>query len=318
MNIAQNITALIGRTPLVRLNALTEGLSCEVVAKLESFNPAHSVKDRIGLSMIRAAEQAGQISPGETTLIEATSGNTGIALAMVAAAKGYQLILTMPESMSKERRAILRAYGAKLVLTPAHRGMPGAVVEAERISARISSSFILRQFDNPANPKVHAETTAEEIWSDTEGHLDGIVAGIGTGGTIMGISLALKQRNPDLHVVGVEPDESPVLSGGPGGPHSIQGIGAGFVPSVLDLSLIDEIYRVDGPTAEGYAHRLAQEEGLFVGISSGAAVAAALAVAARSELKDKRLVVIFPDFGERYLSAPAFRDLQHGQSDEIG
>ncbi|MBU1431520.1 cysteine synthase A [Myxococcota bacterium] len=306
MKIAQDITALIGHTPLVRINALARGLRAEVLAKLERFNPTGSVKDRLALGMIDAAERAGQIQPGVSTLIEATSGNTGIGLAMVAAAKGYELILTMPEDMSKERRAVLSAYGARLVLTPAHRGMPGAVVEAERLARHLPNAFIPRQFDNPANPQTHQDTTAEEIWADTDGRLDALVAGVGTGGTLVGISRALKPRLPQLHVVAVEPAESPVLSGGVGGPHPIQGIGPGFMPKIMDRALIDEVLTVDGPTATDLTRRLAREEGLFMGISSGAAICAALAVAARPELEGGRVVVILPDFGERYLSAGLF------------
>jgi cysteine synthase A len=308
MPIAPDITSLVGRTPLVRLNRLTERSGClaEVVAKLESFNPTASVKDRIAGSMVQAAEQAGTIAPGRTVLVEPTSGNTGIALAMVAAARGYRLILTMPDTMSTERRAMLRAYGAELQLTPGNEGMQGALDLAKELVSEIPEAYLLQQFNNPANPAVHAATTAEEIWSDTEGKIDVLVAGVGTGGTITGCARVLKQRNPDLKVIAVEPAASPVLAGGAPGPHRIQGIGAGFVPSVFDSSLIDEILGVTDQDAMEVGRRLAKEEGLLSGVSSGAAVAAALRVGERPEMAGKRIVVILASFGERYLSTPMF------------
>ena len=308
MSIAPDITSLVGRTPLVRLNRLPERSGClaEVVAKLESFNPTASVKDRIAGSMVQAAEQAGTIAPGRTVLVEPTSGNTGIALAMVAAARGYRLILTMPDTMSTERRAMLRAYGAELQLTPGNEGMQGALDLAKELVSEIPEAYLLQQFNNPANPAVHAATTAEEIWSDTEGEIDALVAGVGTGGTITGCARVLKQRNPDLKVIAVEPAASPVLAGGAPGPHRIQGIGAGFVPSVFDQSLIDEILGVTDQDAMEVGRRLAKEEGLLSGVSSGAAVAAALRLGQRPEMAGKRIVVILASFGERYLSTPMF------------
>ena len=308
MSIAPDITSLVGRTPLVRLNRLPERSGClaEVVAKLESFNPTASVKDRIAGSMVQAAEQAGTIAPGRTVLVEPTSGNTGIALAMVAAARGYRLILTMPDTMSTERRAMLRAYGAELQLTPGNEGMQGALDLAKELVSEIPEAYLLQQFNNPANPAVHAATTAEEIWSDTEGEIDALVAGVGTGGTITGCARVLKQRNPDLKVIAVEPAASPVLAGGTPGPHRIQGIGAGFVPSVFDQSLIDEILGVTDQDAMEVGRRLAKEEGLLSGVSSGAAVAAALRLGQRPEMAGKRIVVILASFGERYLSTPMF------------
>jgi cysteine synthase A len=308
MSIATDITDLVGRTPLVRLNRLPERSGClaEVVAKLESFNPTASVKDRIAGSMVQAAEQAGTIAPGRTVLVEPTSGNTGIALAMVAAARGYRLILTMPDTMSTERRAMLRAYGAELQLTPGNEGMQGALDLAKELVSEIPEAYLLQQFNNPANPAVHAATTAEEIWSDTEGEIDALVAGVGTGGTITGCARVLKQRNPDLKVIAVEPAASPVLAGGTPGPHRIQGIGAGFVPSVFDQSLIDEILGVTDEDAMEVGRRLAKEEGLLSGVSSGAAVAAALRLGQRPEMAGKRIVVILASFGERYLSTPMF------------
>ena len=308
MSIAPGITDLVGRTPLVRLNRLPERSGClaEVVAKLESFNPTASVKDRIAGSMVQAAEQAGTIAPGRTVLVEPTSGNTGIALAMVAAARGYRLILTMPDTMSTERRAMLRAYGAELQLTPGNEGMQGALDLARELVSEIPEAYLLQQFDNPANPAVHAATTAEEIWSDTGGEIDALVAGVGTGGTITGCARVLKQRNPDLKVIAVEPAASPVLAGGAPGPHRIQGIGAGFVPSVFDQSLIDEILGVSDQEAMDVGRRLAREEGLLSGVSSGAAVAAALRLGKRPEMAGKRIVVILASFGERYLSTPMF------------
>ena len=308
MSIASDITDLVGRTPLVRLNRLPEHSGClaELVAKLESFNPTASVKDRIAGSMVQAAEQAGTIAPGRTVLVEPTSGNTGIALAMVAAARGYRLILTMPDTMSTERRAMLRAYGAELQLTPGNEGMQGALDLAKELVSEIPEAYLLQQFNNPANPAVHAATTAEEIWSDTEGEIDALVAGVGTGGTITGCARVLKQRNPDLKVIAVEPAVSPVLAGGAPGPHRIQGIGAGFVPSVFDHSLIDEILGVSDQEAMDVGRRLAREEGLLSGVSSGAAVAAALRLGQRPEMAGKRIVVILASFGERYLSTPMF------------
>jgi cysteine synthase A len=308
MSIAPDITDLVGRTPLVRLNRLPERSGClaELVAKLESFNPTASVKDRIAGSMVQAAEQAGTIAPGRTVLVEPTSGNTGIALAMVAAARGYRLILTMPDTMSTERRAMLRAYGAELQLTSGNEGMQGALDLARELVSEIPEAYLLQQFNNPANPAVHAATTAEEIWSDTGGEIDALVAGVGTGGTITGCARVLKQRNPDLKVIAVEPAASPVLAGGAPGPHRIQGIGAGFVPSVFDQSLIDEIVGVSDQEAMEVGRRLAREEGLLSGVSSGAAVAAALRLGQRPEMAGKRIVVILASFGERYLSTPMF------------
>ncbi|EAU74971.1 cysteine synthase A [Synechococcus sp. RS9916] len=308
MVIASDITALVGRTPLVRLNRLPAASGCraELVAKLESFNPTASVKDRIAGAMVQAAEEAGTISPGRTVLVEPTSGNTGIALAMVAAARGYRLILTMPDTMSTERRAMLRAYGAELQLTPGTEGIQGAIDLARELVDEIPEAYLLQQFANPANPAIHARTTAEEIWADTEGQLDVLVAGVGTGGTITGCGRLLKQRHPGLKVVAVEPAGSAVLSGQPPGPHRIQGIGAGFVPPVLDRDLIDEVMAVSDEEAMVIGRRLAREEGLLSGVSSGAAVAAALQLGQRPELEGKRIVVILASFGERYLSTPMF------------
>ena len=309
MKIAGNITDLVGNTPLVRLQRVTRGVNAEVVAKLEYFNPAHSVKDRIGVSMVEAAEKAGVLHQ-DTILVEPTSGNTGIALAMVAAARGYRLILTMPETMSKERRMLLRAYGAELILTPGPDGMNGAIRKAEEIAASDPGRyFIPQQFKNPANPEVHRRTTAEEIWRDTDGMVDALVAGIGTGGTITGVGEVIKARKPDFQAIAVEPDASPVLSGGAKGPHPIQGIGAGFVPEVLNTQIYDEVIRVKNEDAFDMARRMAREEGLLVGISSGAATWAALQVASRREYEGKLIVVIIPSFGERYLSTPLFADL---------
>jgi cysteine synthase len=313
MKIANNVTELIGNTPLVRLNRVTEGLKAEVVAKLEFYNPAHSVKDRIGFSMIEAAEKAGRINK-DTVLVEPTSGNTGIALAMVAAARGYKLVLTMPETMSKERRILLKAYGAELILTPGPDGMGGAIRKAEEIAASDPKKYFLpEQFKNPANPEIHRKTTAEEIWRDTDGKVDYLVAGVGTGGTITGVGEVIKSRKPSFKAVAVEPDASPVLSGGAKGPHPIQGIGAGFVPDVLNTRIYDEIIRVKNEDAFQTARRLAREEGLLVGISSGAATCAALQVAGREENEGRLIVVIIPSFGERYLSTALFADLAEVQ-----
>lgn len=306
--IADDITQLVGNTPLVRVNRLSAGLGAEILAKLEYFNPAHSVKDRLGLAMINAAEQAGLIGP-DTIILEPTSGNTGIALAMVAAARGYHCAFTMPETMSKERRALLRAYGAELILTPGPDGMAGAIAKAEELAASDARYFIPQQFKNPANPAIHRATTAEEIWSDTDGQIDIFIAGVGTGGTITGVGEVLKQRKPLVQIIAVEPAASPVLSGGAKGPHPIQGIGAGFVPDVLETSVLDEIITVTNDDAFATAHRAAREEGLLVGISAGAALWAALQVAARPENAGKQVVVIVPDFGERYLSTPLFEGL---------
>lgn len=305
--IFDDVTALVGKTPLVRLNRITDGAPATVAAKLEFYNPANSVKDRIGVSIVDAAEASGELEPGGT-IVEATSGNTGIALAMVGAARGYPVVLAMPESASKERRAVLRAFGAELILTPASEGMRGAVTRAEAIAAE-RGGVLARQFANAANPEVHRRTTAEEIWRDTEGAVDILVAGIGTGGTITGVGQVLKERKPDVRVVAVEPAESPILNGGAPGPHKIQGIGANFVPEILDTGVYDEVVDVDAETAVAWARRAAREEGLLVGISSGAALAAAVQVAQRPENAGKLVVVIIPSFGERYLSTVLFEGL---------
>jgi cysteine synthase len=308
MKIADDVTALVGNTPLVRLRRVTEGARAEVVAKLEFYSPAHSVKDRIGVSMIDAAERAGKITK-DTIVLEPTSGNTGIGLAFVCAARGYRCTLIMPDTMSKERRMLLRAYGAELILTPGSEGMPGCIKKAEALAAGDTRYFIPQQFENPANPEIHRKTTAEEIWRDTDGQADILVSGIGTGGTITGVGEVIKARKPSFRCVAVEPDASPVLSGGQRGPHPIQGIGAGFVPEVLNTKIYDEIIRVKNDDAFAMARRSAKEEGLLVGISSGAAIWAAVEVARRAESAGKLIVVIIPSFGERYLSTPLFADL---------
>ncbi|OBG33895.1 cysteine synthase A [Mycobacterium alsense] len=308
MSIAEDVTQLIGNTPLVRLRRITEGAVADVVAKLEFFNPANSVKDRIGVAMLDAAEEAGLINP-DTIVLEPTSGNTGIALAMVCAARGYRCVLTMPETMSVERRMLLRAYGAEIVLTPGPDGMPGAIAKAEELAKTDQRYFIPQQFENPANPAIHRATTAEEVWRDTDGKVDIFVSGVGTGGTITGVAQVIKERKPSAQFVAVEPAASPVLSGGQKGPHPIQGLGAGFVPGVLEMDLVDEVITVGNDDSLNLARRLAAEEGLLVGISSGAAVVAALQVARRPENAGKLVVVVLPDFGERYLSTPLFADV---------
>ncbi len=310
MKIANNITELVGKTPLVRLNRIPQAEGCvgQIIMKLEGMNPAASVKDRIAVNMIEVAEKEGKIQPGKTVLVEPTSGNTGIGLAMVAAAKGYQMVLTMPDTMSKERRAMLAAYGAQLELTPGVEGMGGAIARAREIVATIPNAYMLQQFKNPANPAIHKSTTAVEIWEDTDGKVDYIVAGVGTGGTITGVAEELKKRNPELKAIAVEPADSPVISGGKPGPHKIQGIGAGFIPEVLNPMLIDEVITVTNSEAIAYGRRIAKEEGILSGISTGAALCAAVKLAQRPENKDKIIVTIQPSFGERYLSTVLFQD----------
>ncbi len=306
--IYDDATALIGNTPLVRINKITDGAPATVVGKLEFYNPANSVKDRIGVAIIDAAEASGDLKPGGT-IVEATSGNTGIALAFVGAARGYNVVLTMPETMSKERRALLRAFGAELILTPGSEGMKGAVNRADEIVAEREGAILARQFANEANPAIHRKTTAEEIWADTDGQIDILVAGIGTGGTITGVGQVLKERKPDVKIVAVEPAESPILNGGAPGPHKIQGLGANFVPEILDTSIYDEVIDIDAETAVKFARRAAAEEGLLVGISSGAALAAAKQLAERPENAGKLIVAVIPSFGERYLSTILYSDL---------
>ncbi|GAA4524575.1 cysteine synthase A [Brachybacterium paraconglomeratum] len=307
MPIYENVSELVGRTPLVKLNRLGDEVKATIVAKLEFYNPASSVKDRIGVAMIDAAEKSGQLQPGGT-IVEATSGNTGIALAMIGSSRGYKVILTMPESMSKERRMLLRAYGAELILTEAPKGMKGAVEKAEEIAAE-TGAVQVRQFDNPANVEVHRRTTAEEIWNDTDGTVDAVVAGIGTGGTISGVGQVLKERKPEVKIIAVEPEESAILNGGQPGPHKIQGLGANFVPSILDREIYDEVIDIDAETAMDRARSVARTEGLLVGISSGAAIEAAVRVGSREEFAGKTIVVVVPSFGERYLSTPLYAEL---------
>ncbi len=317
MKIANDITELIGGTPLVRLNRVTRGVGAEVLAKLESHNPLASVKDRIGLAMIEAAERDGKIQPGKNILVEPTSGNTGIALALVAAVKGYECVLVMPDTMSIERRGVLRALGAKLVLTEGAKGMKGALAKAIELIEQIPNSYQPQQFENPANPEVHRRTTAEELWDDTDGKIDAIVAGVGTGGTITGVASALKERKPSFQAIAVEPEASPVISGGDPGPHKIQGIGAGFIPAVLDMDLLDDTIKVSNDESFEMARRLTQEEGIFCGISSGANVSAAIQYAKRPENEGKMVVAIIPSFGERYLNTDLFAPYQYEGSDDV-
>lgn len=319
MRIAEDITQLVGRTPLVQLNSIPQAERCvaRIVVKLEGMNPSSSVKDRIGVSMIQAAEEQGTIKPGKTIIVEPTSGNTGIALAMAAAAKGYTLILTMPDTMSEERQAMLKAYGAHLELTPGTQGMKGAIARAEEIVATTPNAFMPQQFRNPANPQIHARTTAEEIWADTDGEVDFLVAGVGTGGTITGVAEVIKSRKPTFKAIAVEPANSPLLSTGKAGAHKIQGIGAGFIPEVLKKELIDEVIAISDEEAMEFARRLAKEEGILSGISSGAALAAAIQVAKRPQNSDRLIVMVQPSFGERYLSTPLFQHLEEEESENI-